>query len=144
MLDTAAAARSAAGWPRSGSKAASTASSMLVTAGSSRGEGGAGGLEVAVVAQGSDVGAEVLGIAGSLNGRPDGDGAPALAADRLFGWHRRNGDGLAQVEQPDLGRGPSEQALAQERIGLDAAHAAAFEALRRGAPRFVVDDDQAA
>ena len=62
---------------------------------------------------GADVGAEVLGVAGPLNGRPHGNGPPALAADGLLRRHRRNGDGLAQVEQPDLGRRPSEQALAQ-------------------------------
>ncbi len=60
-----------------------------------RGEGGAGGLEVAVVAQGADVGPEVLGVAGSLNGGPDRHSPTALATDGLLGWHRRNGDRLA-------------------------------------------------
>ena len=75
----------------------------------SRGEGGAGGLEVAVVAQRADVGPEVLGIAGPLDGRPHGDGPPALAADGLLGRDGRDGDGLAQVAGagPRPGRGPS-------------------------------------
>ena len=74
-------------------------------AGRSRGEGGAGGLEVAVVAQGADVGAEVLGVAGPLDGGPHRGGPPALAPDGLLRRRRRDGEGLAQVEQPDLGRG---------------------------------------
>src|ERR1700722_2590706 len=124
-----AAARSSSGRPRSGSKAASTTSSIvLLTAARSRGEGGAGGLEVAVVTQGTDMGAEVLGVTRTLNGGPYGHGAPALAADGLLGGHRRDGDRLAQVQKPDLGRGASEQALAQQRIGLHPTHAAALVA----------------
>ena len=99
---------------------------------------------MAVVAQRADVGAEVLGVAGPLNGGPHGHGPPALAADGLLRRRRRNGDGLAQVEQADLGRGTPEQALAQERVGLDAAHAAPLEAFRRRPPGLVVHDDQVA
>src|SRR5258708_30351171 len=104
--------RSPSGRPRRGWKATSTASSMVLTGARSRREGGAGGLEVAVVAQGADVGPEVLGVAGPLNGRPHRDRPPALAPDRLLGGGGGDGDGLAQVEEPNLGGSAPDRAIA--------------------------------
>src|SRR5580692_2490234 len=100
-----AAALSICGLPRRGSKAASTASSIplrsiVLSEAISGGEGGAGGLEGAVVAQGADVGPEVLRITGSRDGGPHGGGPPAMTTDGLLGGGARVGDGLAQVKQP--------------------------------------------
>src|SRR6516164_8097824 len=107
-------------------------------------EGGAGGLEIAVVAERADIGAEVLGMAGSFYRGPDGGCAFALAPDGLLAGDGRDRQRLAQVQEPYLGGRLAEHALAQERIGLHPAEAAALEALARSAARLVVHDDQAA
>ena len=76
---------------------------------------------MAEVAQRAHVRPEVLGVAGPRNGRPHGDGAFALTEDGLLGRHGRDGDGLTQVQEPDLGR--------------RAARARSRRAGRRSAPR---------
>src|SRR5580704_5994059 len=144
-----AAALSIWGLPRSGSKAASTASSMLLRSSVLReamsgGEGRARGLEGAVVAQGADVGPEVLGITGPRDRGPDRGGPSALAADGLLGGRARNGNGLAQVQEPHLGRRLPQGALTQQGVGLHADQAATLVALRRRPPGLVVDDHEAA
>jgi len=53
-----------------------------------------------------------------------------------------DGHGLSEEEEPHLGGGSAQHALAEQRVGLDAAQTPALEALRRGPARLVVHDDE--
>ena len=94
------------------------------------------------LAERPDVGPEVLGHAGSLDGAPHRRGPPLLSAQGLRCGDGRDDERVAQMEQAHLGRRPAQDPLAQQRVGLDAAHTPVLVALRGRPPGLVVDHGQ--
>src|SRR5438309_2997872 len=82
--------------------------------------GGAVRPERAPLAQARRAGLEVLGLAGSLDGVPDRRGPLLQTLDRLLGRLGDDGDRVLEVQQLDPVGAAPEQALAQERVEVNA------------------------